>query len=145
MDKIGLRTEMLDSLFKNRRRKAEEEYNNSVKGTPYEDMPVSYRNKVLSTSTKRRKNRSEIYNVPEDSEHAKKLDRLIRVIEDVDVATRQLTYILNSVDTTPEYEYLMGIEHVLEPTIRTKLDMFKEVNKTRFQTLNKFKLLADMV
>lgn len=143
--KSDLRTKVLNSLFSKRELKARQEYLDAVAGSPYEHMSVIYKFKIFDPNPKGKK-KSGFYEVPEGSEHGRKLDRLIRVIDDIDLATKHLTYILNFIEHEEEFNYLLGLsDKQLDPVIQCKLDKFKEDNKKLFTTLNKLKLLSDIV
>lgn len=145
VSKSDLREKILDLYFKGRRNKASKEYTDAVEDTPYKGMSVIYKNKILNPYN-RKPSKSGFYEVPEDSEHAKKLDRLIRVINEIDTATKHLTYILNFIEHEEEFNYLLNLsDKKLEPMIQAKLDHFKETNKKMFTSLNKFKLLSEII
>lgn len=145
MNKSELREAYLKKLFRQRESKARAEYLQAVEGTPYEKQLVCYKFNLFDATGKVKRGCTDIYNVPEGSEHARRLDRLIRVIEDIETATRLLTYILNFVEATEEFNYLVGLsQKELQPEIQCKLDKFKEDNRKMFSILNKFRLLADI-
>lgn len=146
MNKSEIRDNYLNKLFRQRKSKAREEYLEAVSGTPFEKQLVCYKFKLFDATGKVKRGCTDIYNVPEGSDHARKLDRLIRVLDDIDVATRLLTYVLNSIEHEEEFNYLLKLsDKKLDPTIECKLDKFKEDNAKLFSTLNKFRLLADIV
>lgn len=145
MDKRSVRDAYLLFLFSKRKRKAQEEYMESVAGTVYEGLPVNYKNKIFNPNTKHKRGVVDFYNVPEGSEHADKLDRLVRVLDEIATATSHLTFILNYVDTQEEFRYLIaGDTGKLNQESKDRLDVFKETNYSLFTMMNRLRLMRDI-
>lgn len=143
MNKSVIKEQCIKNWFMKRKLAAISEYKEVVENTPYYNYCVIYRGAMFNPLELKPKEIKDVYEVPEGSVFANKLNRYIRLMEDQQKVTSILTVILNAVETDDEFQYVVfGKESTSR---KEELDKFKEEMQTDLSYLKRIRLLADMV
>lgn len=146
-DKASIKKDTIKKLFDRRKKAAAEEYRKAVEGTGFAHQVVIYKSKLFNPlDLKPRDIAIEPYELREGSDHANRLDRYIRIIDDMERANAELTYILNFVHDLNEYLYITKNTPFETDSERLKeLDSFKERIKDKLTFLRRLTLMSDML
>lgn len=145
MNKARIKEYYLSKWLENRKIAATEEYAATIYNSNYDCHCVMYKGLMFNPLNLKPREIKGVYEVPEDSEHSRKLDRYIRVIEDTAKVTGILTYILNYLETLPQFMYVVFNEGKPSEEDKVKLDTFKNEINDKLSYLKRIRLLADMV
>lgn len=146
LDKAEIKSRALHKLFFKRIKKAREEYRKSVEGTIHETQMVNYRNNLFNPLELRPHQLTGIYDIEEESEHGKALNRLIRCLDELQEITGYLTFILNFVESLGEFMFIVfGEDGGIALSRKEAVNQFIEDNKDKLTIIKRLRLLAEIV
>lgn len=146
MDKAKYKEQVLKQLFSKRLTKARKEYREEVKGTVYETQIVNYRNNMFNPLDLKPHQITGVYTAEGSKTHSNKLDRLIRIMEDMQIATGHLTYILNFVEYPGEFNFIIFGEGRVNSERKDAVDTFiQSIKEDKLKFIKTLRLLSEVV
>ncbi|AGI61792.1 hypothetical protein JA1_0039 [Vibrio phage JA-1] len=145
LDKAKIKEHHLNYLFSKRLKAAKEEYSDAVRDSIYATQIVSYRNNTFNPLDLKPKDITSIYELKPNTEHARRLDRYIRVMDDLTESTGHLTYILNFVESVAEFNLIVNGSGTIYSDREEEVLNFIKQNQDKLRQLKRMKLLSEMV
>lgn len=145
MDKRRIREFYINHWFSKREIKARAEVRGALDNSKERNSIILYRGLMMNPLQISASSLSGVYEVPEDSEHGRALDRLVRVQEERTKAEGFLVKILNHCDNNTQFEYIVFGDKKELITNLEEMDYLKEQLSDKLSFLKRMRLMADMV